>query len=226
MPSKTSCIFVLAAVAVFGLSVPASAIITGFSGDAFPTQEAKPSYLPNAFQDPNSPPPRVHWWNEGTEVLGAGLTDVLDIVAPGVYGGPFTSALGDLAAGTPVESHYLYFDPLNSRSAVATFTFDHDILGIVVLTSHLAATDGLRIAAPYPGNPSFNARGIEFGPEQITLGVNLRSVTVNLTASSPGDQIRVITSAVPEPASLLLLGAGLVGVATRRRRPGNRGHRL
>jgi len=222
MPTKSS-VVLLAGLAVLGLSVPAAANIIGVSGAAFPTPDANPSYLPNAFQDPNSPPPRVHWWNEAGALLAAPLSDVLDIVAPGVYGGPFSSALGDLAPGTRVDSQYLYFDPLNTRSAVATFTFDHDILGIVVLTSHLAATDSLRrIPAPYPGNPSFNARGIEFGPERITLGANRRTVTVNLTASSPGDQIRVITSGVPEPTSLLLLGAGLVGLAARRKRAGIR----
>jgi hypothetical protein len=216
------CVVVLATVAALALHAPASATIIGVSGAAFPTEETSPSYLPNAFQDPNSPAPRVHWWNEQQGVtLGTGLVDVLDIVAPGVFGAPFTSALGDLAAGTTVSSHYLYFDPLNTRSAVASFTFDADILGVVVLTSHLAGSDSLRIVAPYPANPSFNARGIEFGPEHITLGLDRRSITVDLQASSPGDQLRVITAAVPEPASLLLLGAGLAGLVARRRHSGN-----
>src|SRR5262245_10398785 len=155
MLAKKWFVVALAAVATLGLLAPASATIIGVSGAAFPTEETSPSYLANAFQDPSSPPPRVHWWNEQQGVvLGAGLTDTLDIVAPGVYGAPFSSALGDLAPGTAVSSHYLYFDPLNTRSAVASFTFDADILGIVVLTSHLAGSDALRIVAPYPGNPS------------------------------------------------------------------------
>ena len=110
-----------------------------------------------------------------------------------------------------MSSHYLYFDPLSSRSAIASFTFDGDILGIVVLTSHLAASDGARIlSAPYPVDPSFNARGIEFGPDEVTFDVGLRTLTVDLTASAPGDQIRVITAPgpVPEPGKRPAPGGG------------------
>jgi len=66
----------------------------------------------------------------------------------------------------------------------------------------------------------FDLRGLEFGPVAVTLNPDLQTVRVDLSASNPGDQIRVITMAVPEPATGLAgaVGATIVSAALRRRR--------
>ncbi|MBX9626493.1 MAG: PEP-CTERM sorting domain-containing protein [Gemmataceae bacterium] len=56
----------------------------------------------------------------------------------------------------------------------------------------------------------FNNRGLEFGSPTDSVIVNVGSnfITVNLKASNPGDQIRVLT-AVPEPATMAIGGLGV-----------------
>lgn len=146
---------------------------------------------------------------------------LVDIVTPGTYtSSNYTINSFSLLAGTVVSSHLINFDPLNLATRSARFEFDGDIIGLIVESGNSNANDKF-LLSDYLGNPNtvypashYTARGIEFGPESITLEVGLRHLAVELQASNPNDQIRVITAAseVPEPGTMALLGFCLLGL--------------
>lgn len=122
----------------------------------------------------------------------------------------------NVAGGTRVASHYVVFDPRSSQTSVGTVTFGRNILGIITTSASLGASDFL-------GNPLVTyqlplARGLE----SITDSVSFfgKTATFSLKSSKPGDSFRVITAAVPEPTSwvMLIAGFGFIGLASRRRR--------
>ena len=128
------------------------------------------------------------------------------------------SAVAGIAAGTVVDSHYVFFDPVNSpaSSVIGNVTFDGPILALITGTSALAGSDGIF------GNANVNYlnpnnRGLE-GPDTASFMGN--QVFVNFVATSPGDYIRVLTaSAVPEPGTwaMMLLGFFGLGAALRQK---------
>lgn len=133
--------------------------------------------------------------------------------------------LTSIAAGTKVNSHYVFFDPLATQTLRGTLTFDTPVIAAITLRPALIASNYLGAAGVtylYPGSV-----GLEQGTDFLTLGnPGANNLRINfLSSDSPGDHFRVITLApaaagVPEPATWLtmIMGFGLLGQVLRRRR--------
>jgi hypothetical protein len=71
------------------------------------------------------------------------------------------------------------------------------------------------------GDPGpYANRGLEANDGYV-ISADMLSITVNMTVDQPGDWIRVVTEGAapaPEPATMLLLGTGLIGLAGFRRK--------
>lgn len=182
----------------------------------------------NFFQD-TGPNPPVHGWNEQQGVI---LTQPLyvDINSNGTY--TANSQLSkynqvSIAAGTAISSQLLYYDPKKATQVTdVTFTFDGPILGVIVDSDRFYDAkhnfDDYFVDSDYLGNPDtvyptahYNNRGLELGnPDEITVNVSGDTVTLDILSAGggPGDQVRVLTAATPEPASWSLAAAAILTV--------------
>ena len=155
--------------------------------------------------------------------LPAAIT--LDISVPGTT--PASAAndnfsTSTLPAGTIVSSYFLHCDAVGSPSTaveyVGSITFDRDILGLIILNSNLNAT------AAFPGlsTTTYATNGeLEINKtaafDSVTLSADRRTVSFDFRDASAPDDIRVITTAVPEPSTGLLLALGMAVILWWRR---------
>ena len=127
---------------------------------------------------------------------------------------------GQLATGTTVASHYIFFDPGPTQRLIGTVTFDAPVLAIIFSTNNLDDSDFLADTGVTYLNPGL--RGLERG-DVVTISDTFE-ISIDFTASTPGDYIRVLTAFSPgaatEPGTLAVLAAGLLGLGffMRRRR--------
>lgn len=126
----------------------------------------------------------------------------------------------DIATGTMVASHYVFYDPKDTKRLKGSVEFDAKILGVASSKSFLDASDFL--ANNLVTYVSRGLRGLESN-DHISFSDNI--LNVNLYAGNPGDYLRVftersVTAAVPIPAALPLFASALFGLGffARRRR--------
>lgn len=135
---------------------------------------------------------------------------------PGTYTSNGSLTPGVIPAGTVVNSHYLYSDPVGSAAGnyEGFVEFDAPILGVIVLRADLNSTDFLGAPATiYADNA---ARGMELSAnEAFTITITQQRVNFRFNTTSATDDIRIIT-AVPAPGAAGLIG--LAGLTTLRRK--------
>ncbi len=210
---KLRLIAVLGLVGLFSSQASAtivSGVVTSGSGSfvklTTPFTESTPDNTvgSNTFQNTN-----LYGFDEGQNIAITADINV-DILADGMGG---SSGAGAVLSGNTVASHYIFFDPAGSASQVGRVQFDSDIFAIITSTGNLAASDFLINNMVTYLNPTL--RGLETGDNVFISGI--REITVNWTASSPGDYVRVLTAfspaaVVPVPAAAWLFGTFLFGL--------------
>ena len=141
------------------------------------------------------------------DVMHSGTYDDFRLPALLPYG-------GSIAAGTIVDSFLLHFAPLGQPKKSegvtlnASITFAGEILGLLLRNPTLVAADSA--FGHFAAYPDSGQRGPDRAEDVITLSADRRTLTVSLSEWNDLDQFRIVTMAVPEPATWTLAALGFI----------------
>jgi hypothetical protein len=171
---------------------------------------------------------KVFYWTERTSFdLTSDL--VVSILPPSTFTTDTTHVDNNtllVPSGTTVDSYYAYWDP-QSGGTITRFHFDDPIVGLITNSrdslpadDHFMLSDFLIDPLVPSGNiptTHFDARGMEPASGDFVRWFSPTDIEIHFGAGDPGDQIRILTSPVPEPACLLTLALGFAAMLPRRR---------
>jgi hypothetical protein len=142
----------------------------------------------------------------------------VDATTPGTYNSNASLTPGVIPAGTIVNSHYIYSDPVGGTESVyeGFVRFSQPIIGIIVFRAGLNGSDAILGASgtTYADNA---ARGLELSAnaDRFVITLSQFEVRYNFRTSGATDDIRVLTIPAPGAASLAAIGA--LAIFRRRR---------
>ncbi len=172
------------------------------------------SVVPGVVQGPN-----INVFTEKTSVLlGSSLS--LDHVNTGTVNAPASLVGGSVAAGTLIDSYFVHYDPANSANASGVVRFSTPILGVMVNNAAFNASHSALGNGAVAYGTATGAYGLELSAnaDRFSISPDRKVLEFRFSASNPGDRIRVVTQAVPEPGTLAAAGIGFAAFLRKRRK--------
>ncbi|MCC6245056.1 MAG: PEP-CTERM sorting domain-containing protein [Gemmatimonadaceae bacterium] len=147
----------------------------------------------------------VDWLTVNNATVGAGAVD--DRVVYYLQ----EKQIGDL------QSWLIFFDPSGTQSVNGTITFGETINSIYTSSDDVNVNKALYRLTPTVTYAGVALTGLEQDDAASFAG---NTLSIDWTASDPGDHIRVLTNVVPEPSTYALMALGLaaMGAVSRRTR--------